>query len=199
LSEKIHQRFYLGYHSVKLPHKFKIACGGCPNNCVKPTLNDLGIIGQLVPTVDSDACNGCKKCQIVNTCPMQAAKLEDGELTIDPALCSNCGLCVNRCPFDVVEGGVSGYKIYIGGRWGKKMAVAQPLNRLFTDEEELLRTVEKAILFFREQGKTGERFADTISRLGFEYVEKELLSDEILERKQEILEAQIHLTGGATC
>ena len=37
LSEKIHQQFYLGYHSVKLPHKFKIACGGCPNNCVKPT------------------------------------------------------------------------------------------------------------------------------------------------------------------
>ena len=180
LSEKIHQRFYLGYHSVKLPHKFKIACGGCPNNCVKPTLNDLGIIGQLVPTVDSDACNGCKKCQIVNTCPMQAAKLEDGELTIDPALCSNCGLCVNRCPFDVVEGGVSGYKIYIGGRWGKKMAVAQPLNRLFTDEEELLRTVEKAILFFREQGKTGERFADTIRRLGLDYEGRDRLSDESL-------------------
>ena len=79
LSEKIHQQFYLGYHSVKLPHKFKIACGGCPNNCVKPTLNDLGIIGQLVPNVDPDSCNGCKKCQIVNTCPMQAAKLEDGE------------------------------------------------------------------------------------------------------------------------
>ena len=32
LSEKIHQRFYLGYHDVKLPHKFKIAAGGCPNN-----------------------------------------------------------------------------------------------------------------------------------------------------------------------
>ncbi len=62
--------------------------------------------------------------------PHAGREVEDGELTIDPALCSNCGLCVNRCPFDVVEGGVSGYKIYIGGRWGKKMAVAQPLNRL---------------------------------------------------------------------
>ena len=30
-------------------HKFKIAVGGCPNNCVKPDLNDLGIIGQMVP------------------------------------------------------------------------------------------------------------------------------------------------------
>ena len=32
LSEKLHERFYLGYHGVKLPHKFKIAAGGCPNN-----------------------------------------------------------------------------------------------------------------------------------------------------------------------
>ena len=36
-------------NDVKLPHKFKIAVGGCPNNCVKPDLNDLGIIGQRVP------------------------------------------------------------------------------------------------------------------------------------------------------
>ena len=44
LSEAIHERFYKGYHDVKLPHKFKIAVGGCPNNCVKPDINDLGII-----------------------------------------------------------------------------------------------------------------------------------------------------------
>ena len=40
ISEEIHKRFYEGYHDVKLPHKFKIAVGGCPNNCVKPNLND---------------------------------------------------------------------------------------------------------------------------------------------------------------
>ena len=59
--------------------------------------------------------------------------------------------------------------------------------------------VEKAILFFREQGRTGERFADTIERLGFGQVERELLEGNILDRKQEILDAQLHLTGGATC
>ena len=48
LSRKIHELYYIGYHDVKLPHKFKIAVGGCPNNCVKPDLNDLGIIGQRV-------------------------------------------------------------------------------------------------------------------------------------------------------
>ena len=52
---------------------------------------------------------------------------------------------------------------------------------------------------FREQGQTGERFARTIERLGFENVEKQLLSDDILGRKQEILDAKLHLTGGATC
>ena len=106
---------------------------------------------------------------------------------------------MEQCPFDVIEEGTPGYKIYIGGRWGKKVAHGQPLSKVFTTEEELLDTVEKAILFFREQGKTGERFADTIARIGFEEVEKQLLANDILERKQEILDAQLHLVGGATC
>ena len=59
--------------------------------------------------------------------------------------------------------------------------------------------VEKAILLFREQGKTGERFADTIARIGFGEVERQLLSNELLERKQEILDARLHLVGGASC
>ena len=78
ISEEIHRRFYEGYHGVKLPHKFKIAVGGCPNNCVKPDLNDLGIIGQRIPGLDPDECNGCKKCGVVQICPMGAAKLADG-------------------------------------------------------------------------------------------------------------------------
>ena len=59
--------------------------------------------------------------------------------------------------------------------------------------------LEKALLLFREQGKTGERFAQTIDRLGFDNVEAQLLSDDILARKEEILAANLHTTGGATC
>ena len=199
LSEKIHERFYLGYRTVKLPHKFKIATGGCPNNCVKPDLNDLGIVGQLVPNFDEDMCNGCKNCKIEKTCPMKAATVEDGVLEIDKDICNNCGRCVGNCPFDAIEDGTPGYKIYIGGRWGKKVAQGQALSKIFTSEEEVLDVVEKAILLFREQGNTGERFADTIARIGFENVEKQLLSNEILERKQEILDAKLHLAGGASC
>lgn len=199
LSEEIHKRFYEGYRQVLLPHKFKIAVGGCPNNCVKPDLNDLGIIGQYIPNFDEDSCNGCKKCAIEKNCPVGAAKVVDGVLEIDKSVCNNCGRCVEKCPFDAIDGGTYGYKIYIGGRWGKKVAQGRALGKIFTDKEEALSVIEKTILLFREQGKTGERLAQTIDRLGFENVEAQLLSDEILSRKDEILAANLHTKGGATC
>lgn len=189
LSEEIHKRFYLGYRTVKLPHKFKIATGGCPNNCVKPELNDIGIVGQLIPNFDSDKCKGCKKCKIEETCPMKAAKVENGVLSVDKTICNNCGRCVGKCPFQAIEDGVPAFKMYIGGRWGKKVTRGKLISKVFTSEEEVLNAIEKAILLFREQGIAGERFADTIERIGFENVEKQILSDEILERKQDILHA----------
>ncbi len=137
LSEKIHERFYVGYHDVKLPHKFKIATGGCKNNCVKPDLNDLGIIGTRT-------------------------KAEGAA-------------------------GVPAFKVCIGGSWGKKTAQGHPLSKLFTSEDEVLDVIEKAILFFKENGLERERFADTIGRIGFEEVEKQLLSNDLLERKEQIL------------
>lgn len=194
LSDIIHERFYKGYHHVTLPHKFKIAVGGCPNNCVKPDLNDLGIVGQRVPMWDFAKCRGCKVCQVEKACPIHAAKLEDGVLKVDHT-CNNCGRCKGKCPFGVTEEYVSGYKVYIGGRWGKKIAHGIPLEKVFTSQEELLDVVERAILFFRDEGLTGERFSDTIQRLGFDYVQDKLLHGEM--EKNAILNKTVK--GGATC
>lgn len=177
ISEKIHERFYKGYHEVKLPHKFKIAVGGCPNNCVKPDLNDLGIIGQRLLKYDLDKCRGCKKCQIEAACPIKLAKVQDGRLYVDPALCNHCGRCLNKCPFGVTADYVDGYKVCIGGRWGKKIAYGKPLEKIFTSEEEVLNVVEKCICLFRDEGIAGERFADTIARLGFDYVQGKVLGE----------------------
>lgn len=195
LSEKLHERFYVGYHGVTLPHKFKIAVGGCPNNCVKPDLNDLGIIGQRVPMIDFTKCRGCKKCQIEESCPVKVAKVVDGKIRIDPTVCNNCGRCKGKCPFGALEEYKDGFKIYIGGRWGKKVAHGTPLSKIFTSEEEVMEVVEKAILLFRDEGISGERFADTVARLGFDYVNEKLLSGSVDK------EAILHKTvkGGATC
>lgn len=198
LSEEIHERFFHGYAGVKLPHKFKIAVGGCPNNCVKPDLNDLGVIGQKVPEIDLSKCRGCKVCQVERACPIHVPVVADGKVIIGDA-CNHCGRCVGKCPFKAAESFVPGYRVYIGGRWGKKFAHGRYLDKVFTDKEEVLAVIEKAILLFREQGITGERFADTIARLGFENVQEQILSDELLSRKEENLSAQKHLKGGATC
>ncbi len=199
LSEKIHERFFHGYADVKLPHKFKIAVGGCPNNCVKPDLNDFGIVGQRVPVIDLENCRGCGKCQVSLACPVGASQVVDGKLVIDPGECNNCGRCVGKCPFKAAQESTYGYRVYIGGRWGKRVAHGRKLEKIFLSEEEVLSVLEKAILLFREQGKTGERFADTIDRIGFENVQEQLMSDEILKFKDQILNAKMHMEGGATC
>ena len=195
LSEKLHERFYKGYHKVTLPHKFKIAVGGCPNNCVKPDLNDLGIIGQRMPLFDFAKCKGCKVCQVETGCPIHVAHTADSLLKVDPDECNRCGRCISKCPFGVTNDYQTGYKVYIGGRWGKKFANGRPLDRLFTSEDEVLDLVERAILLFRNEGITGERFADTVARLSFEYVQDKLLNQSI--NKDEILKKQVR--GGATC
>lgn len=187
LSREIHERFYTGFHGVALPHKFKIAVGGCPNNCVKPNLNDLGIIGACIPEYDVQKCKSCKKCQIEAACPIGAAKLTDGKISVDKDICNNCGRCIGKCPFHCVDSGSRGWKVYIGGRWGKKTAQGKMLSKTIADKNELMDIIEKALLLFRSEGSSGERFADTINRIGFERAQEMLLGDELLSRREEIL------------
>ncbi len=195
LSQKMHDLYFKGYHDVALPHKFKIAVGGCPNNCVKPDLNDLGIVGQRVPEIDLSKCRGCKVCQVEKGCPIHVAQMEDGKIKIDSDACNHCGRCVNKCPFGAVNESVSGYRIYIGGRWGKKVAQGHMLDKIFVSEDEVLEMAERAILFFRDEGLSGERFADTIDRLGFSYVQDKLLNSKI--DRESVLKKTV--VGGATC
>ena len=193
ISEEMHHRFFEGYNDVALPHKFKMAVGGCPNNCMKPDLNDMGIVGQLIPTHDLDKCKGCKKCKIEQVCPMDACKVVDKKITRDTNICNNCGRCVGKCPFGVVDEGTPGYKLYIGGRWGKKISIGKPLTTIFKTQEEVLDVMEKAILLYKDQGIKGERFEETIKRIGFENIEERLLDDDLLNRKDEILNKELAL------
>ncbi|MDY4610622.1 MAG: 4Fe-4S binding protein [Sphaerochaetaceae bacterium] len=187
LCAEIHERFYDGYHDVALPHKFKIACGGCPNNCVKPDINDFGIVGQAVPVIDESVCKTCRKCQVEMNCPMHAVRrLSDGKVAIDTSICNNCGRCVGNCPFKAIGRKETLFKIYVGGRWGKHIRMGTVLHGLHT-KTEALDMIEKALLLFKSEGMAGERFGNMIDRLGVDYVQRMLTSDELLSRKAEVL------------
>lgn len=186
LNKNIHDRFYIGWYNVSLPHKFKIAVGGCPNNCMKPDLNDFGIVGQVIPELNLDKCKNCGKCGVIEKCRMKAASKKNNEVVIDREKCINCGKCIENCYFSAMEIKQKGVKIYLGGRWGKFPKAGYLVNKIFS-EEEALDFIEKAILYFKENGVWGERFGIMLDRIGFEKAEKVLLGNEMIQRKSEIL------------
>jgi len=173
LAREIFERFVVGYRDLTLPNKFKIGVGGCPNNCAKPDLNDAGITGQMIPSLNEEACKKCRSCQ--KSCPAEAVALADDRPVIDEAKCVKCGLCVRNCPAEALSGRFS-YRLYLGGRWGRLTRPGQALSREFADREEVLATLEKAIRFFADQGVKGERISGVIARLGFAKVEESLLA-----------------------
>ena len=183
LAKKISEKFYFEMHGTALPHKFKIAVGGCPNNCVKPQLNDLGVVGTRRPALDTEKCRGCKVCQVESACPVGAAVKIDDRITIDREKCLMCGRCTKStpnsvgaiCPFGAVTPEITGYRVFIGGRWGKGYRIAKPLPAILTSEDEVIRVITKVIDIYKANGNKGERFADTVERVGFDKISSEIL------------------------
>ena len=174
LAKKLHEKFYIGWKDVPLPHKFKIGVGGCPNSCIKPSLNDLGIEGHRVPAYDSDLCRGCNVCAVEKSCPVKAASLKEGKLSIGEN-CISCGVCTGKCPFKAVaHESETLYRIYLGGTWGKSTRMGTPLSRLVR-EDEIMSVVERTLIWYKENGLPKERLGKTVDRLGIENAEAEIL------------------------
>lgn len=187
LSKDIYEKYYIGWRNVKLPHKFKIGIGGCPNSCMKPSLNDFGIEGHKIPVFDKEKCKGCKVCQIEAKCPSKAAELKEGKLLIDENKCRTCGVCIGKCPFGAVaDESKTLYKIFVGGTWGKETRMGTALSKMVT-EEEIFPILEKTMLWFKENALPKERLGKAIDRIGVDVLEKALFSDDLMLRKDEIL------------
>jgi dissimilatory sulfite reductase (desulfoviridin) alpha/beta subunit len=186
LSERLHHEFYEGYRSAKMPYKFKITVGGCPNNCQKPNINDIGVVGARKPLPDYDKCASCAKCRVAEACPVGCAQIIDGRITMTDS-CLSCGRCVGVCPFGVTAEHDDGMKVYMGGRWGKKVRMGTLIDHFFRTEDEVVDFIENTLLYYIENGLPGERLESTLDRLGFEDAEKRILAGEFLKRKDEIL------------
>ena len=187
LAQTLFDKFYIGMRDVKLPHKFKIGVGGCPNSCMKPSLNDVGIEGCRAFSFDASLCRGCGKCAVQTSCPSRAVTMDDGRAVIDADKCTHCGVCVGKCPFGAVpkEAG-SVCRVFVGGTWGKTQRMGTRLNRVFTPEE-IPAVIESVMLWYKENGYRGERLGAAIDRLGAETLEAALDAGDLLSHKDEIL------------
>ena len=188
IAKVIHDKFYVGMRDVKLPHKFKIGVGGCPNSCMKPSLNDVGIEGCRAFSFDGELCRGCKKCLVAENCPSRAVSVIDGKAVIDAGKCTRCGVCVGKCPFGAApKEADSVCRIFVGGTWGKTQRMGTLLSDTFTPEE-IPEIIEKVMLWYKENGYAKERLGATVDRLGKEALERALATDDLVKRKEEILD-----------
>lgn len=189
VAQVIHDKFYIGMGDVKLPHKFKIGVGGCPNSCMKPSLNDVGIEGCKRFSFDPEICRGCKKCAVAENCPSKAVTVVDGKAVTDATKCTKCGVCVGKCPFGAVpKEADSACRIYVGGTWGKKQRMGTLLSGTYT-ADEVPEIIEKVMLWFKENAYAKERLGAAIDRLGTDTLEAALATNDLLDRKAEILAA----------
>jgi len=189
MAKKIHEDYYIGWSKVALPHKFKIGVGGCPNSCMKPSLNDFGVEGHRAPVYDAQMCRGCNVCQVQLKCPVRAVSIVDGKAHIDTDKCIKCGVCTGKCPFKAfAHESETQYKVFVGGTWGKKTRMGTALSRMVS-ENEVYELIEKTMLWFKDNAYAKERLGMAIDRIGVDKLEQALFSDELLKRKDEILDA----------
>lgn len=187
LAKVIYDKFYIGLRDVKLPHKFKIGVGGCPNSCMKPSLNDVGVEGCKAFSFGSELCRGCKKCAVAESCPTKAVSVVNGKAVIDTSKCTSCGVCVGKCPFGAVpKEAASACRIFVGGTWGKTQRMGTLLNSVYS-ADEVPAVIEKVMLWYKENGYVKERLGATVDRIGTDALETALATNELLDRKEEIL------------
>ena len=147
IARVIFDKFYIGMCDVKLPHKFKIGVGGCPNSCMKPSLNDVGIEGCREFSFDGELCRGCNKCLVAENCPSKAVSVENGKAVVDERKCTKCGVCVGKCPFGATpKESASVCRVFVGGTWGKTQRMGTLLSGTFTPDE-IPEVIEKVMLW----------------------------------------------------
>ena len=191
LAKTVYDKFYIGMRDVKLPHKFKIGVGGCPNSCMKPSLNDVGIEGCKAFSYDTEKCKGCKKCAVAESCPSKAVTVVDGKAVINEAKCTKCGVCVGKCPFGAVPKEAKAVcRVFVGGTWGKTQRMGTLLSGVYS-EDDIPTVIEKVMLWYKENGYAKERLGAAIDRLGADALEATIKTNDLIERKSAIINAPI--------
>lgn len=173
-TKKIAQRFDDLFVGKAMPHKFKFAVTGCPNNCAKANENDLGVMGAVLPRWNDATCTGCDQC--LSLCPVGAiAKTDDNGYSFDGARCIRCSRCTTGCPTGAWEVEATGSIVWFGGTMGRSPQLAVPLTGIIEDPDALFQVLQKAVDYYQREGQPGERFGRTLDRLGLDHARTQIL------------------------
>jgi anaerobic sulfite reductase subunit C len=132
-------------------HKFKVAFSGCPFDCPKAAINDVGFIGAIEPELNRDECIGCGLC--AKSCAEGAIAMDQEEKPLYyPDKCVNCGDCVKVCPTQAWKAVKKGYMVHIGGKWGRRPLIGT-LYAMFLPEERVVEFISEVLEWYKEKAE----------------------------------------------
>ena len=171
-TQKICRELEDKYFATDTPAKCKMAVVGCANNCAKANINDIGVMGRTVPEYIEENCVGCGLC--VKACRQKALEVVNKKVIFNKELCVNCGGCIRACRTKGFVAKEKGGEIFVGGRFGREMRIADSLGKIFK-EDEIVPMIDKIMEHYREVGLPGERISKTMDRIGKEEFLSEIL------------------------
>jgi sulfite reductase alpha subunit len=177
-------------HRPRWPYKFKIKASGCPNDCVAAIARaDFTIIGTWRDAlrIDQNAVkdyvdNGFDiKGLVVDKCPSEALEWDDKnkELILKADDCVRCMHCINKMTKAIRPGIESGATILVGGKApiikGAYLSwVLVPFIKIEPPYDEIKDLLRKIWDWWDENGRTRERLAELIERMGLKNFLKEM-------------------------
>ncbi|OAT85882.1 sulfite reductase subunit C [Desulfotomaculum copahuensis] len=158
----------------------KIAISGCPNDCIKGHLHDIGVMGMVEPVYNQQRCIGCqacvKNCRQVST---GALSFVNYKVRRDPLRCTGCGECVLKCPAAAWTRGKQSYRLVIMGRTGKKNPrLARPFLE-WADETVVLQVIKNMYAYIDrhiDRSLPKEHVGYIVDRTGYPVFREEALA-----------------------
>ncbi len=139
--------------------QFRLAVSACPNACVRPQVADLGFIAVREASIDPEACHGCAACSEV--CPDAAIRLAAGKAIIDQGTCLGCGACSRVCPSRAIANGPVAYRVFLGGRLGRRPRLGAELGHALAPREAV-ELARRTLAVFARDMRPGLRFSDLV-------------------------------------
>ena len=128
-------------------HKFKVGFSGCPHDCPKAAINDVGFVGAVQPGWDKNKCLVCGLC--ISACREGAIVPDEDQRPVFLAEnCLYCGDCVKLCPSEAWQALQKGYSVYAGGKWGRRPMVGT-LVATFLSADQVIDIVREIMVWYQ--------------------------------------------------